>query len=75
MNKRLVWLLVILVIVIISAGAVGGYYYYTTKDEQEVKTTPKINVEPSRKIIPSKDTSVPTPTNIKPLPPIPVPPQ
>lgn len=75
MSKRTVWLLVILGIVIISAGIVGGYYYYTTKDETVTKTTPKVIVEPSIKNVPSKDTSVPIPTNIKPLPPIPAPPQ
>lgn len=75
MNKRLIWLLVVLLIVVVATVAIGGYYYYSTKNEPAPKTTPKVNIEPSRKIIPSKDTNIPMPTNIKPLPPVPAPPQ
>ena len=73
-NKKILLLIIVLGVVLVMTIALVIYSYNFNNKSTEVKTTPKVNVEPSRTIIPSEDPAVSVPTNIKPLPPVPPPP-
>ncbi len=75
LNKRMISLFAILGVLVIVIFIIAGYYLFTSKQEKVIPTTPKINVEPDRVYDKTEDSNAEYPTNIKPLPPIPAPPE